>query len=190
MKRGSRSLIAAVIFVIGFGSPARAGQSDTQRVDQELAGWMIGNMSLTGHDGQAFTQEQLKDRWTFLLFGETACKQACLSALGALTGMRKRIARTEVVKITQVLFVSLDARRDTPEGLRRYLAPFDPHIIGAIASRENVARMRDDLSASNGPPEAGSLWLIGPDLYVRGEFLPPYDVARLTEKFLKIRIGR
>ncbi len=108
--------------------------------------------------------------------------------------MRQRIARTEVVKITQGLFVSLDRRRDSLERLRRYLAPFDPHFIGASGSREHLARLSEDLTPLHAHPgartRAGSLWLVGPDRYVRGEFLPPYDVLQLTARFLKTRIGR
>lgn len=194
-KRGLRyvraALITALVLIADSGVSARAGQpAIAQEVNRELTGWMIGNFTLTGQDGREITQQILNDKWTFVLFGETECKQACLSGLTALTGMRKRIARTEVVKITQVLFVSTNAQRDTPEALLRYLAPFDSYVTGAIANSENLARLRADLTAADTMPGAGSLWLIGPDRYVRGEFLPPYDVARFTEKFLKIRIGR
>lgn len=190
MNHRTRNLIAFVVLAAGFPTPGHAEPSVTQKVDRELAGWMIGNFTLSDLHGNTITQEDLKDRWTFLLLGDTQCKQECLSALTALTGMRKRIASTEVVKITQVLFVSIDAQRDTPERLHRYLAPFDPQFIGTMANRVNLSRLLEDLAASDTPPGAGSLWLIGPDRYLRGEFLPPYDIARLTEKFLKIRIGR
>jgi protein SCO1/2 len=93
-----------------------------------------------------------------------------------------------------VLFVSLDPERGSTDKLGAYLAAFDSRFIGASGSRENLARLVEDLSPPGAPPgaegRAGSMWLIGPDGIVRGEFLPPYDVLQLTARFLKTRIGR
>jgi len=194
MKPSLRRGFATAALAATLAAPALADQAEPQRVDRALEGWMVGDFTLVDQHGNAFTQERLKDRWTFLLLGDTRCTDPCLAALSALAGMRQRIARTEVAKITQVLFVSLDPQRDSPEKLRRYLAPFDPHFIGASGSRENLARLSEDLTPPEAQPgartSAGSLWLVGPDRYVRGEFLPPYDALQLTARFLKTRIGR
>ena len=174
--------------------PVWAHQTEPQQVDRSQGGWKVGNFTLVDQRGNAFTQEHLNNRWTFVLLGDTGCAEPCLGALSALTGMRQRIATTEVVTMTQVLFVSLDPQRDTAEMLRRYLAPFDPHFVGASGSRDNLARLSEDLNPleaqQNTRTRAGSLWLIGPDRYLRGEFLPPYDALQLTARFLKMRIGR
>lgn len=194
MKPGFRRGFATAALAATLAAPALADQTEPQRVDRALAGWMVGNFTLVDQNGNAFTQEHLQDRWTFLLLGDTRCAELCIDALSALAGMRQRIARTEVVKTTQVLFVSLDPQRDSPERLHRYLATFDPHFIGVSGSRENLARLSEDLTAPQAQPgarkSAGSLWLIGPDRYVRSELLPPYDVLQLTAGFLKTRIGR
>lgn len=194
MKPSFRRVFATAALAATLAAPALADQAEPQRVDRALEGWMVGDFTLVDQHGNAFTQEHLKDRWTFLLFGDTRCAESCTVALSALAGMRQRIARTKVVKMTQVLFVSLDPQRDSPERLRRYLAPVDTHFIGASGSRENLARLSEDLTPPDAQPgartSAGSLWLIGPDRNVRGEFLPPYDVPQLTARFLKMRIGR
>jgi len=194
MKPGFHRGLATAALTAMLAAPALTAHAEPQRVDRALEGWMVGDFNLVDQQGNAFTQEHLKDRWTFLLLGDTRCTEPCLAALSALAGMRQRIARTEVVKITQVLFVSLDPQRDSPERLRRYLAPFDPQFIGASGSREDLARLSEDLTPPEAQPgartSAGSLWLVGPDRYVRGEFLPPYDALQLTARFLKTRIGR
>ena len=194
MKPGFNRGFAIALLAATLAAPALADQAEPQRVDRALEGWMVGNFNLVDQHGNAFTQEHLKDRWTFVLLGDTRCAEPCLAALSALAGMRQRIARTEIVKFTRVLFVSLDPQRDSKEKLRRYLAPFDPDFIGASGNRETLARLVEDLSPPGSPPNTGgslgSLWLIGPDCNVRGEFLPPYDVLQLTARFLKTRIGR
>jgi protein SCO1/2 len=185
---------AAATLAAMLAATALADQAEPQRLDRALEGWMVGNFSLVDQHGNAFTQEHLKDRWTFLLLGDTHCNEPCTAALSALAGMLRRIARADAVKTTQVLFVSLDPNRDTPAKLGSYLADFDAHFVGATASRETLARLVEDLSPPGAPSgegkKAGNLLLIGPDAIVRGEFLPPYDVLRLTEGFMKARIGR
>jgi protein SCO1/2 len=194
MKPSFRRGLGTAALAATLAAPALADHAEPQRIDRALEGWMVGDFTFVDQHGNAFTQEHLKDRWTFLLLGDTRCTDPCLAALSALAGMRQRIARTEVAKITQVLFVSLDSQRDSPESLRRYLVPFDPQFIGASGSRENLARLSEDLTPPEAQPgkqpSAGSLWLVGPDRYVRGEFLPPYDALQLTARFLKTRIGR
>ncbi len=175
-------------------APALADHAEPQKVNRELAGWMVGEFTLVDHQGNAFSAEQLAGRWTFVLLGDTRCGERCSAALAALAGMVQRIARTEAVKSTQVLFVSLDPAHDSTASLRRYLAPYGPHFIGARGSAENLTRLVDDLTPPGAPSGAGrspgSLLLVGPDRYVRGEFLPPYDVLQLTARFMKTRIGR
>jgi protein SCO1/2 len=188
-RRFATAALAATLAV-----PALADQAEPQLVNRELAGWMVGEFTLVDYQGNAFTAEQLAGRWTFILLGDTRCGERCTSALAALAGVVQRIARTEAVKSTQVLFVSLDPARDSIASLRRYLAPYGPRFIGARGSDENRSRLAEDLASPGAPPGAarspGSLLLVGPDRFVRGEFLPPYDVLQLTARFMKTRIGR
>ncbi|MEK6210220.1 MAG: SCO family protein [Pseudomonadota bacterium] len=184
---------AAAALAATLAAPALADHAEPQKVNRELEGWMVGDFTLVDHNGKAYTQERLNGQWTFILFGDTRCGERCNSALSALAGMVQRIARADAVKTTQVLFVSLDTEHDTPETLRRYLQTFDPRFIGTSGRRESLARFAEDFSPPGAPPgtgrSSGALFLIGPDRYVRGEFLPPYDVLLLTAKFLKTRIG-
>jgi len=107
--------------------------------------------------------------------------------------MDQRIARAKAIKTTQVLFVSLDPQRDTPEVLRRYLTVFDDRFIGVSGSLQTLKGLTEDLGASvpasgvDKTSYAGSLVLIGPDRVVRGELLPPFDPLLLTAEYLKTR---
>lgn len=189
MKRLCLALVVAELAALLAG-PAVADHEAAQRVDRELDGWLLGDFSLIDYDGRAFTQERLKGRWTFVLFGDTRCSERCIPALEALAGMRRRIAKTYALKTTQVLFVSLDPERDTGERLRRYLAPFDAQFVGASGSPDTLARLAGEVRSPGTPLTPGLLLLIGPDRDVRGQYLPPYDVLLLTAQFMKTRGGR
>ena len=53
-----------------------------------------------------------------------------------MADLRRRVARDDL----QFLFVSVDPERDTPEVIRRYLAHFDPALVGATGTRAEIER--------------------------------------------------
>jgi protein SCO1/2 len=173
--------------------PALAHDGESQRVNLASHGWPVDSFTLVDQYGNTFTQERLQGQWTFVLFGDTRCGQPCTEALAALVAMDHRIARAKAIKTTQVLFVSLDPQRDTPEVLRRYLTSFDDRFIGVSGSLETLKGLTADLGVSVPAPGVdktsydGSLVLIGPDGVVREELLPPFDPLLLTAEYLKTR---
>jgi protein SCO1/2 len=91
----------------------------------------------------------------------------------------------------QVLFVSVDAERDTPQALRRYVSFFDPRFRAATAPPERLHLLTRQLAAESvriSGAHANEVWfdhsaaiyLIAPSLDVVGEFLPPHDAAALA----------
>ncbi len=193
--------LAVGLFCLG-STPQGLARHESLSVTRVVAGWPIDAFALTDLRGKAFTQEQLRGRWTFVLFGDTRCGEPCAATLAALSGMCRRIAGTEALKTTQVLFLSFDPQRDTPAQLQQYLAPFDERFIGATGSWPILKRLVDDLGVADRLPPApggvnsdsagyrGTLMLIGPDGVVRAEFIPPFEVLRLTAEYLKTRSRR
>lgn len=166
--------------------PAFAYHGRTQGANRESAGWPVASFALVDHEGQPFTELRLRGRWTFVLFGDTRCGARCDAPLAALAAMNQRIASADAIRTTQVLFVSLDPERDTPELLRRHLASFDARFVGATGPRASLTRLMDELDVSG----RGALVLIGPDAVLRSELLPPYDPLLLTAEYLRARSRR
>ena len=172
---------------VATSAPAWANHGPKQKVNGSITGWRVDTFALTDQQRQVFTDEWLQAHWSFLLFGSTShCTEVCTQALQALVAMRQRIARSNKLEATQLVFVSLDADGDTPERLRAYLAGFDAPFVGCSGTPAMLKRLREDLGVA--ADTRGSLWLIGPDLRVRGEFLPPFDAALLTSAYLKTRL--
>lgn len=179
--------------VIGFVLPALARHGTHQAVNHDLDGWAVAPFTLTDQHGRAFTEAHLRGRWTFVLFGDTSgCATQCGAALAALAALYQRIERADAMKTTQVVFISLDPKRDTPARLREYLAAYDTRFIGATGAPEALRRLADDLRAgTDGATQHnhGSLLLTGPDATIRAEYLPPLDVLRLTASYMRMRRG-
>lgn len=161
-----------------------------QHTDASSRGWPISDFALTDQGGQPFVATRLQGRWTFLMLGDTHCARPCTDALSALAGMYRRIDATQKLATTQVVFVSLDPRRDTPDALRRYLATYDKRFIGVTGSEAALATLAEDLGVKPGSAYSGTLVLIGPDGTVRTSFLPPFDVPQLTAEYLKTRVRK
>lgn len=173
--------------------PVWSRHAPEQAARHELAGWALQSFALTDQDDRPFTQDKLRGRWTFVLLGDTrSCGPTCDAALVALAGLCQRLASTQKLRSTQVLFVSLDPRHDTPRRLRSHLAGYDPRFIGVTGPSATLRRLADDLGVNNGNPPryTGSLLLVGPDATVRVEYTPPFDVPRLTAAYLRARLGR
>lgn len=193
MKRQLYFAINLWLLAAGPILPTLAHDGESQRVNLASQGWPVDSFTLIDQYGNAFTQERLQGQWTFVLVGDTHCGQPCTEALSALVAMDQRIARAKAIKTTQVLFVSLDPQRDTPEVLRQYLTSFGDHFIGVSGSLETLKGLTADLGVSVPASRVdktsydGSLVLIGPDRVVREELLPPFDPLLLTAEYLRTR---
>lgn len=176
-------------WMLGVALPARADHQRVQRADLSAAGWPVGSFRLTDHQGRAFTQESLQGRWTFVLLGDAQCTEACSTPLAALAALRRRIAGTEALKTTQVVFVRLDPQGgEGAQRLRDGVLGFDDTFIAATGSAAMLAGLADDLGLGAAPDGTrGSMVLVGPDGAVRAHYLPPFDVRLLTAHYLKTR---
>ncbi|MFF9550795.1 SCO family protein [Methylobacterium fujisawaense] len=91
--------------------------------------------------GRAVTQADLLGKPTALFFGFTHCPEVCPTTLSTLTDAMEKMGRA--ADRLNVVFVTLDPERDTPEVLRDYLTAFDPRIRGLIGTSAEVAQMAD-----------------------------------------------
>jgi protein SCO1/2 len=82
--------------------------------------------------------EDFRGKVVLLFFGFTHCPDACPTTLArfklALQNLGNDASRV------QVLFVTVDPQRDTPEVLKRYMTAFDPSFLGLTGSPEDIAR--------------------------------------------------
>lgn len=93
----------------------------------------LPDFSLIDHRGHAFGPRELRGRWSLLYFGYTHCPDACPTTLVTLAAMEKRLASKGGTVLPQVVFVSVDAKRDTPAQLASYVPYFDPQFLGVTA---------------------------------------------------------
>jgi protein SCO1 len=71
-----------------------------------------------------------------LFFGYTHCPDVCPTTLAQLAQAR-RLLGPDAGRV-QVLFVTLDPDRDTPQLLARYVQAFDPSFVGLTGSERQI----------------------------------------------------
>lgn len=95
-----------------------------------------GPFSLVDADGRAVTERDLLGRPTAVFFGFTFCPEVCPTTLAEMSAALKSLGPD--ADRLNVVFVSVDPERDTPEQLKLYLSMFDPRIRGLTGERAAV----------------------------------------------------
>lgn len=94
-------------------------------------------LNLTDHNGKPRTLADFKGKVVVLFFGYTQCPDICPTTLAASAAAMKLLG-ADADKV-QVLFVTLDPARDTPEVLSRYAPAFNPSFLGLYGNEAETA---------------------------------------------------
>ena len=120
-----------------------------------------GPISLLDHRGQPATEAIFEGQVSLVYFGFTHCPDICPLELVNMV-QAQEVLRSEG-RDAQVVFVSVDPARDTPEIMSEYVSAFGDDVIGLTGTQEQVADAADawDVIYHIAPPTPGG----DPDLY-------------------------
>lgn len=94
------------------------------------------NFALVDEHGAARSLADYRGKVVVLFFGYTHCPDVCPATLAQLAKARRMLGRN--ADRIQVLFVTLDPKRDTPPLLARYARAFDPTFVGLTGSERQI----------------------------------------------------
>ncbi|XP_063710854.1 protein SCO2 homolog, mitochondrial-like isoform X2 [Symsagittifera roscoffensis] len=89
-------------------------------------------------EGRTVTDRQLRNKWLLVYFGFTNCPDICPEVLENLSDTVDNCS--SVVKL-QPVFITVDAYRDTPEKIDKYLKDFRSDFIGLTGSSEQMSKL-------------------------------------------------
>ena len=103
--------------------------------------------------------------------------------------------------LPQVIFVSVDAKRDTPAQLAKYVPYFDPEFIGltaadqpsieAVAKKLGVAVIIQPASDGNYTVDhSGAIFVLSPDGRIAAILTGPFSVDAVQGDFQRIVAAR
>lgn len=127
---------------------------------------MAPDFTARGSDGKPLTLSQFRGKLVLLEFGYTSCADVCPVSLAMLADARRKMGA--LASQLQVLYVTVDPERDTPERMKNYLRNFDPTFIGATGTPQQMARVRQDygISAVRKNIEGSKDYVIGHSSYL------------------------
>lgn len=133
--RALPALAAAATLVSGCaGAPAEAALRGDERGGERLRPSFV----LTADDGSTYDfAARTAGRPTVLFFGYTDCPDVCPTTMADLAAGLRSLP-PEVADQVEVVFVTTDPGRDTPEVLDEYLAHFDESFVGLTGTAEQV----------------------------------------------------
>jgi len=105
-------------------------------------GEMGGELRLTGHDGKPRSLADFRGKVVVVAFGFTHCPDVCPTTLADLAAARKELG--ENGRDVQVLFVTVDPKRDTQQLLAQYVPAFDPTFVGLFGDAAATQRVTKD----------------------------------------------
>ncbi|MDN3554028.1 SCO family protein [Halomonas almeriensis] len=92
---------------------------------------------LVDENGQDVSAEDYIGKPTFVFFGFTHCPDVCPTTLAKLSAAIKQLDESRRDDV-QVLFVSVDPGRDTPQIMKQYTQAFGPQFIGLTGQRKKI----------------------------------------------------
>jgi len=112
--------------------------------------------SLVGTDGQTVTSSQFLGRPVLVFFGFTNCPHICPTTLAKLDMVMDKMGAQ--ASELQVLLVTVDPDRDTPEVMGKFTASFGPWLTGLTGKEERLKALRESYgvyAAMESSPDKG-----------------------------------
>lgn len=94
-------------------------------------------------NGASFRLREMRGNTVLLFFGYTSCPDVCPTTLAELKQALENLDE-EDAKQVQVLFVTVDPERDTPERVQEYVNHFNPDFIGLSGAESELAEVWQD----------------------------------------------
>lgn len=142
---------------------------------------------------QKFNLDSLEGKYSLLFFGYTSCPDVCPTTMYELKKLYSILEKDKQQKTYQVVFVSVDPRRDTPARLEEYVTYFNKSFIGATGKKTEIANLARQLGASYevnddsksedySVSHTGVIFVIDPDAQFAAVLTPPHQASRIESR--------
>ena len=97
-------------------------------------------IDLARDNGTNFQLSEMRENVVLLFFGYTSCPDVCPITMGELKQVLDKLGENDAKKV-QVVFVTVDPGRDTPEAMQKYVDHFDKGFIGLSGSEAQLVKI-------------------------------------------------
>jgi protein SCO1/2 len=161
---------------------------------------LLQPFKLTDHNNAVFDEQKLQGKWSFVFFGYTSCPDVCPATLYVLSSVHGLLV-DEIGKTPedmQVLFISVDPARDTPEKLAEYVTYFNKDFISATAEKTEIDKLARQFGAGYifeeevaagiyNVSHTSAIFLVDPFGRLAATFSQPHQPTTIVSLYKKIR---
>ncbi|NVO05493.1 MAG: SCO family protein [Rhodoferax sp.] len=97
---------------------------------------------LTDHNGKLRHLTDFNGKVVLMFFGYTQCPDVCPTTMTEMTEIKKSLGADG--ERLQVLFVTVDPERDTPELLKAYMENFEPSFLALRTTPDKLVELTKD----------------------------------------------
>lgn len=155
----------------------------------------VPGFSLLDGDGNEITEAVFEDTWSLVFFGFTHCPDVCPITLSVMNSVVHTLAKQNTIDPMQVVFVTVDPHRDTPDIVGSYVDYFNPAFIGITGSQGDIQAFTSSMgivaafTANDDDPEnysvdhTASMLMIDPHGRVRAKFNAPHEAETIVADY-------
>jgi protein SCO1/2 len=101
------------------------------------------DFSLTRASGEVFRLSDQRGKVILLFFGYTSCPDVCPTTMAELKQALERLNGKQLEQV-EVVYVTVDPKRDTPERVQEYVNHFNSSFIGLSGTEEELSKIWND----------------------------------------------
>lgn len=143
-------IVISVVFIllgVGFGywfSQSRSS-ADIETAMLYPAPVALPDVSLVDTNGNVIQTDYFQGGWQLVFFGFTYCPDICPMTLQILSSARQALADDGNEVLPEIVLVSVDPERDSPEKLAEYVGYFGDGVSGITGELEQIRKLTDAL---------------------------------------------
>jgi protein SCO1 len=108
----------------------------------------LPEVTAVDHTGSPFTRTDFEGHWTIAFFAFTHCPDICPATLQVLAGARRLLDDLPAEDRPEVLMISVDPGRDSPERLAEYVPYFHPEFRGLAVADQHLPELARGFGAA------------------------------------------
>jgi protein SCO1/2 len=200
--------ILILVLVAGLGARLYSGwqANNVERQRQEFAALQfymfneprpIANVLLSNMQGESQPFVEHLSGWRLVNFGYMFCPDICPINLASLNQLKKKWDVNNTSTPLEVLHITFDPDRDTPDVLSQYLNYINPSFYGLTGELENIRKIAQQMNMvfiHEKPDENGHYFithsdmiaLINPQGQYVGMFKGPYNTDNMISVLQKV----
>ena len=191
-----KNLILIILAIVGLAGGVFLASHLSQPAQAQFAqiypqARALSEVNLTNQHGETIDAKWFEGKWTLTFVGYTYCPDICPTTLAELKSIYPQLKELSSEYPVQVLFLSVDPKRDTVPRLKEYVDFFNPEFTAATAEHKYlfpVVRAMGMMYSISDSTEnndylvdhSASVVIISPKAQVVGRFVPVHEPGKIA----------